>query len=344
MKKKYLILMLALSMVFTLATGCSQKDQETQTKPEQSAPKEADSGAKNEIDYPTKPITVNVGFSAGGSSDVMVRLLANTMEKYIGQPIVVVNKPGAGGWVAWEELVKSVKPDGYTFSLINSPNITLGAYDSVNPRSYTIDDFDLLCNQVTDFSVLCIRNDETRYTDLPSLIEYAKNNTVLSACSATGIISDDATVTEYFNMNEGTDFQIIQTAGAKDSETMFISGNSDVLVANIGDILTAYNSGNYKVIAVFAPERVDLLKDVPTAKEAGYDLYMFSARGYALPKGVDPAIREKLLEALKSAINDPEVKDKLAELGAVTDFKEGQEYYEFLKSNVENSKQIYSIK
>lgn len=341
MKKRFLCLMLVLSMVFTVATGCSQ-GQEVQ-QPQQPQSEQPAAGGSADIAYPTKPITVNVGFSAGGSSDVMVRLLANTMEKYIGQPIVVVNKPGAGGWVVWEELVKSVKPDGYTFALVNSPNISLGAYDDVNPRSYTIDDFDLLCNQVTDYSVLCIRNDETRFTDLPSLIEYAKNNTVLSACSALGIISDDASVTEYFNMNEGTDFQIIQTAGAKDSETMFISGNSDILVANIGDILTAHNSGNYKVIAVFAPERVDLLKDVPTAKELGYDLYMFSARGYALPKGVDPAIRAKLLEALKSAINDPAVKDKLAELGAVTDYKEGQEYYDFLKSNIENSKQIYGI-
>ncbi len=341
MKKRFLCLMLVLSMVFTVATGCSQGQEAQQSQQPQSEQPAA--GGSADIVYPTKPITVNVGFSAGGSSDVMVRLLANTMEKYIGQPIVVVNKPGAGGWVVWEELVKSVKPDGYTFALVNSPNISLGAYDDVNPRSYTIDDFDLLANQVTDYSVLAIRNDETRFTDLPSLIEYAKNNTVLSACSALGIISDDASVTEYFNMNEGTDFQIIQTAGAKDSETMFISGNSDILVANIGDILTAHNSGNYKVIAVFAPERVDLLKDVPTAKELGYDLYMFSARGYALPKGVDPAIRAKLLEALKSAINDPAVKDKLAELGAVTDYKEGQEYYDFLKSNIENSKQIYGI-
>ncbi len=340
MKKRFLCLMLVLSMVFTVATGCSQGQEAQQSQQPQSEQPAAGGSADA---YPTKPITVNVGFSAGGSSDVMVRLLANTMEKYIGQPIVVVNKPGAGGWVVWEELVKSVKPDGYTFALVNSPNISLGAYDDVNPRSYTIDDFDLLANQVTDYSVLAIRNDETRFTDLPSLIEYAKNNTVLSACSALGIISDDASVTEYFNMNEGTDFQIIQTAGAKDSETMFISGNSDILVANIGDILTAHNSGNYKVIAVFAPERVDLLKDVPTAKELGYDLYMFSARGYALPKGVDPAIRAKLLEALKSAINDPAVKDKLAELGAVTDYKEGQEYYDFLKSNIENSKQIYGI-
>ena len=333
MKKKYLCLVIALSIVFAFATGCSQKGSEAKSET---------GGSTN--NYPTKPITINVGFSAGGSSDVMVRLMASAMEKYIGQPVVVVNKPGAGGFVVWEELAKSVKPDGYTFALINTPNLTLGSYDTVNPRTLTIDDFDLLANQVSDYSVLCLRNDETRFSDLPSLIEYAKNNTVLSASSSQGIISDDATVTEYFNINEGTDFQIIQTAGAKDNETMFLSKNSDILVGNIGDVLSAYKSGNYKVIAVFAPERVDLLKDVPTAKEMGFDFYMFSARGYALPKGVDPAIKAKLLEALKSAINDPAVKDKLSEMGAVTDYKEGQEYYDFLINNIDNSKQIYGIK
>jgi len=339
MKKKSIALILVLALVLTFATGCSQKAEVSQTQSGQAA--QTESG--NKIDYPTKPITINVGFSAGGSSDVMVRLTASVLEKYLGQPVVVVNKPGAAGFIVWEEMAKSVKPDGYTFALINTPHIILGAYDPVNPRSVTIDDFDILCNQVTDYNVICIRNDETRFSDLPSLIEYAKKNTVLTASSAVGIVSDDATIVEYFNMNEGTDFQIIQTGGAKDNETMFLAKDSDILVGNIGDVLTAYKNGTYKVIAVFAPERVDLIKDVPTAKELGYDFYMFSARGYALPKGVDPAIKEKLLDALKKAINDPQVKDKLAEMGAVTDYKEGQEYYDFLIDNMELSKKIYGI-
>lgn len=337
MSKKLISLFIVFTMLIVFTVGCSSKT----TEPAKATAETSSSTSS----YPNKPVTLNLGFSAGGSSDVMVRLLANSMKKYLGQPVVVVNKPGAGGWVCWEELLKSVKPDGYTFALINSPNVILGAYDKVNPRTYTIDDFDLLANEVTDYSVICIRNDEKRYTDLPSLIEYAKKNTVLSACSAVGILSDDATVTEYFNLNSNTDFQIVQTAGAKDSETMFISGNSDVLVANIGDVLTAYKNGDYKVIAICASKRSDLIPDVPTVSELGLgDFYMFSARGYALPKGVDPAIKEKLMSALKSAINDPEVVNKLNELGAQTDFKEGQEYYDFLKANVDNSKKIYGIK
>lgn len=333
MKKKVLALVMTILILAILTVGCAKGN-----------PEVSEVNSKNTDDYPNKPITLMLGFSAGGSSDVMVRILANTMEKYIGQPIVVVNKPGAGGWVTWEELAKTTKPDGYTFALINSPNITLGAYDDVNPRTLTIDDFDLLANHVTDYSIIAIRKDESRFNDLASLVEYARSNTLLSACSATGIISDDATVTEYLNMQYGTDFQIIQTAGAKDSETMFIAGNSDILVANIADILAPYKNGDYKIIAVFSPERVDLLPDVPTAKELGFgDILMYSARGYALPKGVDSEIKEKLLKALKDSINDSEVKDKLLELGAVTDFKEGQEYYDFLLENIENSKKIYGI-
>jgi len=341
MKKNLLALVLVLVMTMTFMAGCSQDSGES-TPPESSEPVAENTGGAG--DYPSKPITVNVGFSAGGSSDVMVRLMAKTMEEYIGQPVVVVNKPGAGGWVAWEELAKSTEPDGYTFSLINSPNIALGAYDPVNKRDFTIDDYDLLANQVTDFSVLAIRKDETRFTDLDSLVKYAQENTTLSACSAIGIISDDATVTEYFNMNYGTDFQIVQTGGAKESETMFLSGDTDVLAANIGDILPQYRNGDYKIIAVFSAERVGLMPDVLTAKEQGYgDIEMYSARGYALPKGVDPEIREILKDALEQAIKDPEVVSKLEELGAATDYMEGEEYYNFLNQNIENSKQIYGI-
>lgn len=341
MLKKFLSIILVLTLIVTFTTACSKKEEPQNASPAE--PKETKTSSTG--NYPNKPITINLGFSAGGSSDVMVRAFANAMEKYIGQPVVVVNKPGAGGWVCWEEMVKSVKPDGYTFALINTPNITAGAYDEANPRPYTIDDFDLLANQVTDSSVIAIRNDESRFTDLPSLVEYAKENTLLVASSSVGIMSDDATVAEYFNMNHGTDFQIVQTGGAKDNETMFISGDTDVLNANIADVLTAYKNGDYKVIAIFSPKRSDLLPDVPTASEMGFpDFYMFSARGYALPKGVDPSIKEKLLEALRSAIKDPEVINKLNELGAQTDYMEGQEYYDFLKTNIDNSKKIYGIK
>ncbi|MEL7649998.1 MAG: tripartite tricarboxylate transporter substrate binding protein [Sedimentibacter sp.] len=343
MKRKLLSLILVLTMVLTVSTACSQKSEAPETKAETEKTQTEEPKATD--GYPNKPITVYVGFSAGGSSDVMVRILASAMEKYIGQPVVVVNKTGAGGWVAWEELVKTVKPDGYTFALINTPNITLGAYDPVNPRNYTIDDFDLLANQVTDYNVIAIRKDETRYTDLASLIEYAKTNTLLSASSSTGIMSDDATVVEYFNMNYDTDFQVVQTAGAKDNETMFISGNTDILVANIADVLPAYKNGDYKIITIFAPEKSELLPDVPTVSELGFgDAYMFSARGYALPKGVDPEIKTKLMDAIRSAINDPEVINKLNELGAQTNYLEGQEYYDFLKSNIDISKKIYNIK
>lgn len=336
--KKILAFILTITLIMALATGCA--------KPATEDPKAqaANTAGAASTDYPTKPITLMLGFSAGGSSDVMVRILASTMEKYIGQPVVVVNKPGAGGWVAWEELAKSVKPDGYTFSLVNSPNISLGAYDPVNPRKFTLDDFDLLVNHVTDYSVIAIRKDETRYTDLKSLIEYAKNNTLLSACSALGIISDDATVTERFNMELGTKFEIVQTGGAKESETMFISKDSDVLVANIADTFTAHKNGDFKIIAVFAPERSEIIPDVPTAEELGFGkMYGFSARGYALPKGVDPAIREKLLDALKKSIEDPAVKDKLLELGAQTHFLEGQAYRDFLNENITSAKKIYGI-
>lgn len=333
--KRKIILCIVFILALSLMTGCSQGSIDT------NSPNEVQSAAD---DYPNKPISMVLSASAGGSTDVMGRILAKKLEEQLGQPVVVVNKPGAGSWICWEYIVEEAKPDGYTFTNIATPYNNLGAFDPVNPRKYTIDDFDYLANQVTDYNVIGIRNDEDRFNDLASLIEYAKNETLIVAGSAVGILSDDATVVEYFNKNFETKFDMIQTDGAKDTETMFLSKTSDILVANIADVFTAYRSKNYKIIALFAPERSGLMPDVPTASEEGFeDFYMYSARGWGFPKGVDPSIREKFMDALKNAINDPEMKGKLLEQGAETHYIEGQQYYDFLKSNIDISKQIYDI-
>jgi tripartite-type tricarboxylate transporter receptor subunit TctC len=348
MNKKILVVFVMLVLVI-FVTGCSQATTKAETPEPNSINETPEPGTIDKEksaadDYPNRPITMMLTSSAGGSTDVMGRLLAAKLEEILETPVVVVNKPGAGGWLCLNYIVEEAAPDGYTFVNIATPYNNLGAYDPVNPRKYTIEDFDYLANQVIDYNVIGIRNDETRFNDLDSLIEYAKQETLIIAASGTGVLSDDATVIEYFNKNFDTKFEIVQTEGAKDSETMFISGNSDVLVANVADVLSAYQGDRYKIITYFGPERSELLPDVPTAAEQGVeDFYMYSARGWAFPKGVDPAIREKFVDALRTAINDPEMKEKLIELGAETHYMEGQEYYDFLKKNIEISKEVFDI-
>ena len=297
-----------------------------------------------EIDWPTKPITLICAHSAGGSSDLMARYLARSLQKVLGVSVVVENHPGSGGWLAWNDLLHNTEPDGYTFNVVNTPSISLGHYDETNPREDRLEDFNLLCNHVSDYNVIAIRNDETRFTDLGSLIEYGKENELLIAVSATNILSDDVNCMQKLISEYGIKVVYVQTEGSKDSETMFISGNTDVMVANIGDTRVASENGEYKVLAVFAPERSNLLPDVPTCEELGFGaIYNASSRGYAFPQGVDQRIYDKMLAALETAINDPECVDALEEMGCQTVFISGQEYMDFLEQETLNSLNAFGI-
>ena len=295
--------------------------------------------------YPEKPITLICGYSAGGSSDLLCRILANSLQKKIGQTVIVENKTGGGGWVAWTEMIKRVKPDGYTFSLINSPNYSLGMYDTTNPREFGYDALDLLANEVSDYNVIAIRPDEDRYTDFASMVAYAKANVLLFGASASGIMSDDDTIAQRLNKELGTQLQQVTTTGAKDNEVFLLNKSADFLIGNVSDVLTGMKSGTLKVLCVFAPERVSLIPDVPTCAELGFgEIVGGSDRGYALPKGVDPAVREVLYNALVEAINDPETIQALKDIGAVTNFVPQEDYAAFLEKGIEVAKAVYGVK
>ena len=321
--------MMAVCMVSSLAFGEGQKESAT---------------GEGSDSYPSKSITLMLGFSAGGSSDLLCRILADKLTEEIGQPVAVVNKTGGGGFVAWTELVKRTEPDGYTFALINTPNIAAGKLDKANPREIDHHDMDVLANHVTDYNVIACRADEDRFSDLASFIEFAKNNEVLVGSSSTGIMSDDDTIAQRLNKEFGTKISTVVTKGAKDNETYLLNKSTDILIANVSGVLTGKKNGDFRVLAVFAPERVALMDDIATCEEQGYGaIYGNSSRGYALPKGVDPAVREKLLAALERSINSPEVVKALEDMGAETNFLKNEEYSAFIDDALDIAKKIYNV-
>ena len=292
-------------------------------------------------DWPTKPITLVCGYSAGGSSDLGCRYLAAALEKQLGVPVVVENRPGSGSWVAWNRFLHNTPADGYTFCLVNLSAI-FGHYDDANPRKETIDDFELLANQAIDYQVIAIRPDETRFTDYASLLEYAKTNELLTTAASTGMTSGEASVAKMLEKVHGAKIAVVPVGGSSDSNTMFISGNVDFLIANVGDV--TLNPENYKVIVVYANNRVSQLPDVPTEKELGLgDYTSFSARGYAYMKGVDPEIVAKMTEALKAAITDEECVANMNKMGVNVELYAGQEYKDLLESQLDQRCEIWGV-
>ena len=268
--------------------------------------------SETSTDWPKQDLHVLVGFSAGGTSDMGTRLLFLQAQPDLGVNVVVENVTGAGGWNAWSQLASS-KPDGYTIALVTDPTIYGGYLDPSNNRKNTLDDFRFVCNQVMDDAAIAINPKDTRFTDLKSLIDYAKQNEV--TCTTTGIGSQVHLMLLRMNDELGTKFVPLATKGTSEGKTMILGGNVDVFMACVGDIAPSHKSGELKCVAVSSEDRSEYMDDVPTMVELGYPLiHCYSSRGYMFPAGVDDAIVEKMDNILKKAMESPEHKKAMDDM------------------------------
>lgn len=188
--KRTLAILIALAMSVMMLTACGSKDghfrhagQLRRRQPDlhRQLPRQQEH-------------TLYCGYSAGGSSDTLCRLLAAKVGEKLGTTVTVENVTGASGWVMWNQMMESTKPDGYSFFLINSPNVTTGKYDPDNTMKYDQNDFEMICNEVTDSNCLAIRVDDDRYSDWDSFAAYWKQaGSLITSASGLGITSDDAT-------------------------------------------------------------------------------------------------------------------------------------------------------
>jgi tripartite-type tricarboxylate transporter receptor subunit TctC len=346
MKKNYLkrIASLGMATVLTMAlAACGQTSSSTTSTSSETSAAGADTASASTDTFPEDSITIVVPFSAGSGTDVGARNIQQLLAKELGVNILIENVTGSGGWIGWTDVIKNSEADGYTIGMINH-NFVMGAYDDVTPRDITLDDVELLTNQVIDYNVLAIRSDETRFTDLESFITYAQNNEVMVSAQSTGITDGDATTAEWFNKNYNTKISIVPVDGASDGRSMFLAGDTDVYFASVGDVYVQHNNGDMKVVCVFAPERSSFLPDVPTMQEInGGNLVAFACRGFFYRKGVDQAIVEKVRAALLKCMEDAEYQEKMTSMGLQVDTTNGDAYIELLNSQLEMRKEVWGI-
>ncbi|MDN5506589.1 MAG: tripartite tricarboxylate transporter substrate binding protein [Comamonas sp.] len=275
-------------------------------------------------DYPERPVSVIIAYGAGGNTDVGARILFPKVEQALGATLNIINRPGGGGWVGWTQMLNA-KSDGYTLGYINTPNLTTGYLDPHYKRKATLDDFDLIANHVTDYGVISINKDETRFTNIQELVEYAKSNTLTA--STTGANGDDHIAMLKMNQKFATQFVPVHTTGTAEQRAALQGGHVDVSFSNVGDTNLAHKGGDLAIIAVMAPERSSFIPDVPTLSESGFpDVVSWSARGIAAPKGLSEEQLASLREAFIAGLNDPEHLAKMKEMGLQVDIRTGDDY------------------
>ena len=336
MMRKWLAGGLVITMAAALA-ACSSSTTET-TAAQTTAAQAAESAETKTEDgkteaaqsnWPEKSITLLCPWSAGGGSDLTVRTLAPYLEEALGTSITVVNETGAGGWIAWEELVKA-EPDGYTIAQMNLPAMVSGYLDKNQQHDYTLDNFTPLSNQVSDWGTITVRADDDRFPDIDTFMEYAKENELLASDSGQG--GNKHMVTEQMNAMFGTKFVAVHQSGSSESYAALLGGHVDVIWPSIGECLQGYQDGEVRVLAVLAPERSKLLGDVPTLQECGYEeLDSPADRGYVGPAGIPEEILKVYDEAFDKAINNPEFIEKMEELGQEVNYMDRATVTEYIK-------------
>lgn len=293
-----------------------------------------------ETKFPEKPITMLVGFSAGGSSDLGVRMLVPYLEKELGTTVSVINKTGANGWVAWTELAKA-KPDGYTLALVNIPGFYSGYLDKKQKRKDNMDSFQFIANHVTDWGVLVAK--KGAFKNMKDFMEQAKTKEM--TIGDVGIGGNKHMQIEALKKaNPAGKLTPVHMKGWPDNYAGIIGGHIDAASATCVDVVSQLQEGEMEILCVFAPKRVGLLPDVPTCEEEGFGaVYGPSSRGFFMPKGVDAAVLAKLQTAFKNAIANPEHVEKMKKMGVLTDYMDGQPYVDYVRQNEESAKSLADL-
>ena len=259
-------------------------------------------------EYPERPINMVVAYSAGGGTDIAARTLAPYIEKYLGKgaSVVVLNKPGAGGEIGFTELAQAT-PDGYTIGFINTPNIL--TIPIQRKARYSLESFTPIANVVDDpsaFNVLA----SSDIKSLKDLVAYAKANPEKVTYGSTGIGSDDHLAALQFERINGVKFKHVPFKGSGDVRSAVLGGHIMMASMNISEAIADHEAGSLRSLGQMGITRWGGASKVPTFKEQGYDMVIGSMRGIAAPAGVPKDIVAKLEEAVKSAVNDPEFKEK----------------------------------
>lgn len=276
------------------------------------------SGSATE-DYPTEPVNMIVSFGAGGSTDVGARLIAQGLEDKLGQPVVVENKPGAGGQVGNTDLVSS-EANGYTMGTVSLAGTILSYLDEERGTSYTGESFDPVAMYVQDPQVFVVAPDSP-YQSLEELEAAAKENPGEIRMATSGVATQDHVAKVLFEEMTDTEFSPVHfSEGAADASTAFLGGNVEVLITNVGDVKEMVANDQARVLGVAAAERNDYLPDAPTFAEQGYDFELASTRGFVVPAGTPEDIVAKLSEAIGEVMAEEETLTQLENLNLTADY------------------------
>ncbi len=303
--KKLLALAVALVLVLSLATVASAAE------------------------YPTKGINVICPWAAGGGTDAVLRAFCEAMGKDLGVTLTVDNRTGGGGIIG-HQAIADADNDGYSIGMIT---FEISTYTHLGTSQLTYADYEPLCRVNTDAAAITVNADwakKNNITDMASFVEYCKANPGVQMGGSSnasvwhiagGYLMDAADIElQMITYQEGA------ATAVQNAASGFIQG----VTVSLGEARAFIESGHLICLGVMDTQRNSLFPDVPTCQEQGFDVVYATQRGMAVPKGTDPAIKERLQKAAEYAVTDEAFVTFMNNGGYTIAYQNAEEYTAFL--------------
>ncbi len=286
-----------------------------------------------------KTYSIVVGASAGSGQDVTARLVADALEaKFPDSTFQVVNKPGAGTQLAYQEIADSPK-DGSTFGIISLPNFVTLYLDESRQAQFDRGSFKPIANFIFDPGAIAVRA-ESPYQTLADLVEAAKakpGEITVGVGSPRGREHLDVTALE---QAAGVKFNPVFHNDSGAALNTLLGGNIDAQQGSVGDFLSQIDAGRLRLLAVFSPQPSGFAPDVPTAESAGYPISSGVSRGFTFPAGVPDEAVQVMSDAIKEIVESPEQLEKIKALGFEPRYMNAEELAAYAESEEARIKEL----
>ena len=282
-------------------------------------------------DYPNKPIRIIVSFGPGGGADIVGRILGQSLQEKLGQPVIIENKPGAAGTIG-NELVARAPADGYTLGIMTAGQI-IAAVMNKSLRYDTATAFEPIA-MVATASLIIVTRPDFPASSAKELVAQAKANPGKISVASPGFGATQHMSAELFRQTAGIEMLHVPFRTSPEAITAVLGKQVDILFDTVLAVLGQVQSGQLKAIAVTGKDRFPMVPDVPPAIEVlpGYDVTTWY--GVFAPRGTPPEVVAKLNKALNESIQEPAVRERLIKAGVAVQGSTPEEFGKFMANEL----------
>ena len=291
--------------------------------------------AVHAADYPSKPLTYMVCFNPGGESDITARIQEASLKKHFGQDVVIQYKIGGGGSVGWSALVRS-KPDGYTIAGHNFPHVVVQPLTRGNAGYETLDLIPVYIFESTP-NILVVREDSP-FTTLDAFIQYCKAHPGVVTVGGSGSHSANDLGTTRLQKAANLKVVYIPFTGSADAVPALLGGHVRSLMTY--STTAVRYKGRLRPLAIASEQRMEVLRDVPTFRELGYEVVEGAYRGVAAPAGTPMPMVQYLADTFEKVMQEPDVMQKMNENGFKIETMGPEKATEFTKKKMDEYKAV----